>query len=93
MDRPGALSPPWTDAGTDSGHGGVLTGAQPPASTEHESSPVGVQQREGNVGNSEGGSLRRERRCGGWALAVQNQRRRCPVEVALERGEKRREGW
>jgi hypothetical protein len=31
MDRPGALGPPWTNAGTDSGHDGVLTGARPPA--------------------------------------------------------------
>jgi hypothetical protein len=61
VDRPGALGPPWTDAGADSGHGGVLPGAQPPASTEHESSPTGVQLREGNVGNTEGGSPRRER--------------------------------
>jgi hypothetical protein len=93
VDRPGALSPLWNDAGADSGHGGVLTGARPPASAEHRSSPAGVQQREGKVGNSEGGSPRRERRCGGRASVVQNRRRRCSVEAALERGEKRREGW
>jgi hypothetical protein len=28
MDRSGALGPPWTDTGADSGHGGVLTGAR-----------------------------------------------------------------
>jgi hypothetical protein len=43
------------------------------------------------VGNSEGGSPRYEQRCGGRASVVQNQRRRCLVEAALEREEKRRE--
>jgi hypothetical protein len=28
VDRPGALGPPWTDAGADNGHGGALTGAR-----------------------------------------------------------------
>jgi hypothetical protein len=28
VDWPGALDPPWTDAGADSGHGGVLTEAR-----------------------------------------------------------------
>jgi hypothetical protein len=93
VDRGRSGGAPWTHGGTDRGHGGALTGARPPASAEHESSPAGVQQREGNVGNSEGGSPRRERRCGGRASAVQNQRWRCSVEAALERGEKRREGW
>jgi hypothetical protein len=84
---------PWTHGGADRGHGGSLTEARPLASAEHGSSPTGVQQREGNVGNSERGSPRSEWRCGGWASAVQNRRRRCSVEAALERGEKRREGW
>jgi hypothetical protein len=34
------------------GHGGALTGAWPPAAPVHGSSPAGMQQREGNVGNS-----------------------------------------
>jgi hypothetical protein len=29
VDRPGVLGPPWTDAGTDRGHGGALTEAWP----------------------------------------------------------------
>jgi hypothetical protein len=41
MDRPGVLDPPWTDAGADSGHGGLLTGAQPPAAPVRQSSPAG----------------------------------------------------
>jgi hypothetical protein len=31
--------------------GGALTGAWPPATLEHGSSPTGAQQREGNMGN------------------------------------------
>jgi hypothetical protein len=52
VDRPGALGPPRTDAGTDSGHGGVLTGARPPAAPVRQSSPAGAQQREESEGNS-----------------------------------------
>jgi hypothetical protein len=46
VDRPSALGPPWTDSGADRGgpgHGGVLTGAQPPAASVHQSSPAGAQ--------------------------------------------------
>jgi hypothetical protein len=28
VDQPGVLGPPWTDAGADRGHGGVLSGAK-----------------------------------------------------------------
>jgi hypothetical protein len=28
LDQPGALGPPWTDAGADNGHGDALTGAR-----------------------------------------------------------------
>jgi hypothetical protein len=43
VDRPGVLGPPWTDAGADSGHGGALTGAWPPAASVRQSSPAGAQ--------------------------------------------------
>jgi hypothetical protein len=43
VDRPGALSPPWTDAGADSGHDGMLTGARPPVAPVRQSSPAGAQ--------------------------------------------------
>jgi hypothetical protein len=92
MDRPGVLGPPWTNAGADRGHGGVLTGVWLPAASVHGSLPVGAQQREGTTGNSEGGSPRHGQRCGGRAMAVQNRRRRRSVEAVLERREKRREG-
>jgi hypothetical protein len=44
VDRTGALGPPWTDAGADNGHDGVLTGARPPAARlgPHRSSGGGV---------------------------------------------------
>jgi hypothetical protein len=41
VDRSGALGPPWTDAGVDNGHGGTLTGAQPPAAPVRQSSSAG----------------------------------------------------
>jgi hypothetical protein len=52
VDRPGALGPPWTDAGADRGHGGALTGAWPPAALVHQSSPAGAQNEEGGTGSS-----------------------------------------
>jgi hypothetical protein len=51
VDRPGALGPPWTDAGVNNGHGGALTGARPPAAPVHQSSPAGAQNREGGTGS------------------------------------------
>jgi hypothetical protein len=44
-----STGPPWTHGGADRGHVGAHIGAWPPASVEHESSPVGVQQREGRA--------------------------------------------
>jgi hypothetical protein len=70
VDRPGALGPPWTDAGADSGHDGVLTRAQPPAALVRQSSPAGVQQREERTGNSIRASPGLEWRRGGWATMV-----------------------
>jgi hypothetical protein len=69
-----STGPPWTHGGADRGHGGVLTGACPPASAEHGSSPAGVQLREGNAGNLVGGSPRRGQRCGGRATVRKQPR-------------------
>jgi hypothetical protein len=49
---PGTLGPSWTDAGADSGHGGALTGAWPPAALVRQSSLTRAQNREGSEGNS-----------------------------------------
>jgi hypothetical protein len=62
-----STGPPWTHSGADRGHCGALTGAWTPAAPVHQSSPVGVQQREGNAGNPVGGSPRHGQRCGGQA--------------------------
>jgi hypothetical protein len=70
VDRLGALGPSWTNTGTDSGHGGVLTGARPPAAPVRQSSPVGVQQREERMGTSIRASPGLERRRGGRAKMV-----------------------
>jgi hypothetical protein len=70
VDRSGTLGPPWTDAGADSGHGGVLTRARPPAAPVRQSSPARVQQREERTGNSIRASPRLERRRGGRATMV-----------------------
>jgi hypothetical protein len=72
MDRPCVLSPPWTDAGADRGHGSVLTGAWPPAAPVRQSSSAGAQNGEGSEGNSARVSPELEQRCGGWATVVQN---------------------
>jgi hypothetical protein len=72
VDGPGVLGPPWTDAGTDRGHGGVLNGAWPPAAPVRQSSPAGAQNGEGSEGNSARVSRELGRRCGGRATVVQN---------------------
>jgi hypothetical protein len=72
VDRPDALGPPWTDAGADNGHGGVLTGARPPAVPVRRSSAVVVQQREERTRNSIRASLGLERRRGGLATTMQS---------------------
>jgi hypothetical protein len=72
VDRPGALGPPWTDAGVDRGHGSALTGVWPPAAPVRQSSPAGAQNREGSEGHSAQVSLELGRRCGGRAMLVQN---------------------
>jgi hypothetical protein len=72
VDRPGVLSPPWTDAGADRGHDGTLTGVWPPATPGRQSSPAGAQNREGSEGNSAQVSPELGRQCGGWVMVVQN---------------------
>ena len=69
VDRPGALGPPWTDAGADSGHGGVLTGARPLAAPVRRSSPVGAQNGQESTESSSRASPGIERRRGGRATA------------------------
>jgi hypothetical protein len=44
--------------------GGALTGVWPPATSVHESSPAGAQQREGSTGSSAKASSELGRRCG-----------------------------
>jgi hypothetical protein len=73
VDRPDTLGPPWTDAGVDIGHGGVLTGARPTAVLVHRSSPAGVQQREELTGNSIRASPGLERHRGGRAMTMQSR--------------------
>jgi hypothetical protein len=72
VDRQGVLGPPWTDAGADRGHDGVLTGAWPPAAPVRQSSPAGAQNGEGSEGNSTRVTPELGRRCGGRATVVQN---------------------
>jgi hypothetical protein len=59
MDRPGALGPPWTDAGADNGHGGALTGAQLPAAPVCQSSSAVLSERVAQAGRE--GSVSGER--------------------------------
>jgi hypothetical protein len=86
MDRPVTLGPPWTDTDADSGHGGVLTGAQSPAVAVRESSPAGAQQREERTGSSIRASPGLERRRGGRAMMVQNGEAAVLGESAAQAG-------
>jgi hypothetical protein len=95
VDRPGMLSPPWTDGGTDrggwSGRGGALIGARPPAAPVRQSSPAGAQQREERTGSSARASTGLRWRRGGRVTAVKAQRCRCSVRGLLRRGERGKE--
>jgi hypothetical protein len=84
VDRPGALGPPWTDAGVDNGHGGALTGARPPAAPVGRSSPVGAQNGEGGTGSSIRASPELERRRGGRATTGKARWCRRSVRGRLE---------
>jgi hypothetical protein len=84
VDRPGALGPPWTNAGADSGHGGVLTGAQPLAAPVRHSSQAGAQNGEGSTGSSSRASPGLERRRGGRATPGKAQWCRRSVRERLQ---------
>jgi hypothetical protein len=84
VDRPGALGSPWTDAGADNGHGGALTGAQPPAAPVRRSSPAGAQNGEGGTGSSIRASPELKRRRGGRATTGKARWCRGSVRGRLE---------
>jgi hypothetical protein len=84
VDRPGVLSPPWTDAGADNGHGGALTGAQPPAAPVRQSSPAGAQNGEGGTRSSARASPGLQRRRGGRATTGKARWCRRSVRARLE---------
>jgi hypothetical protein len=84
VDRPGALGPPWTDAGADNWHGGVLTGAWPPVAPVHQSSLAGAQHGEGGTGSSIRASPGLERRRGGRAMTRKARWCRRSVRGRLE---------
>jgi hypothetical protein len=88
VDRSGALGPPWTDAGADSGHGGMLTGARPPAAPVRRSSSAGAQNGEGSTGSSSRASTGLERRRGGQATMGKARWCRRLVRERLELGER-----
>jgi hypothetical protein len=88
VDRPGARGPPWTDAGVDSGHDGVLTGARPPAAPVHRSSPARVQNGEGSTRSSSRASPGLEWRRGGRVTMRKAQWCRRSVRERLELGER-----
>jgi hypothetical protein len=88
VDRPGALDPPWTDAGVDSGHSGMLTGARPTAAPVRQSSPAGAQQREERTGSSIRASPGLERRQGGRVMMVRARWCRRSVRGRLEHGQR-----
>jgi hypothetical protein len=64
-------------------HGGALTGAWPPATPVHGSSPTGAQQREGSTGNSARASPGLGRLCGDRATAGKWRRREGLATVIL----------
>jgi hypothetical protein len=69
--------------------GGALTGAWPPTTSVHGSSPAGAQQREGSTGNSARASPGLGRRCGDRAMAGKRRMRESSATTALmlrERG-------
>jgi hypothetical protein len=84
VDRPGVLGPPWTDAGADNRHGGVLTGARPPVAPVRQSSLVGPQNGEGGTRSSIRASAELERRRGGRAMTGKARWCRRSVRGRLE---------
>jgi hypothetical protein len=88
VDRPGALGPPWTDAGSDNGHGDALTGARPPAAPVCQNSPTGAQNGEGGTGSLIRASLGLERRRGGRATTMQSGEMAALGERVAQEGER-----
>jgi hypothetical protein len=88
VDRPGALRPPWTEAGTDNGQGGALTGGLPPAAPVRQSSPAGAQNGEGGMGSSSRASPGLEWHRGGRAMTGKARWCRRSVSGRLELGER-----
>jgi hypothetical protein len=89
VDRPGALGPPWTDAGTDNGHGGALTGDRPSTAPVRHSSPAWVQNGEGGTGSLSRASPGLKQRRGGWAMTGKARWCQCSVRGRLELGERK----
>jgi hypothetical protein len=91
VDPPGALGPPWTDAGANNRHGGALTRARPPAAPVRQSSPERAHTERGE----RGARLGSHRSSGG---GVATGRRRWREEITGTRWggvpvrERRREG-
>jgi hypothetical protein len=73
-------------------HGGALTGAWPPATPGHGSSPAGAQQREGYTGNSARASLGLGQWRGGQATEGNGGGGRCLVGWELRTRERAKEG-
>jgi hypothetical protein len=84
VDRPGALGPPWTDAGADNGHCGALTGARPLAALVRRRSPAAAQNGEGGTGSSIRASPELERCRGGRAMTGKARWCRRSVRGRLE---------
>jgi hypothetical protein len=84
VDRLGVLGPPWTNAGADSGHGGTLTRARPPAVPVRRSSLAGAQNGVGSTGSSSRTSPGPERRRGGRATTGKARWCRRSVRGRLE---------
>jgi hypothetical protein len=93
VDRLGVLSPPWTDAGANRGHGGALTEAWPPAAPVRQSSLVGAQNGEGSEGNSSRVSPKFGRRCGGRAAVVPNGEAAALYERKARTWREAKRGW
>jgi hypothetical protein len=80
-------SPRWT---VDRGGGGGSSELGLAATSEHGSSRVEAQQREGDTGIPARASPGRAQQCGGRVTVVKKRQRRRSVRAALRRGEKRR---
>jgi hypothetical protein len=76
MDRPGVLGPPWTNGGADRGGTGARRCAHRSSASDRSGAPMlagGAQKGERSTGSSARASPELGRRCGGWAMLVQNR--------------------